>query len=197
MSAPSPEDFITYAEWGEHFFRVAVTEDRILGAVSSIAGRPIEFGPSKVDPLGLVKVTANGEVGEPVVSPRDESLVAFDMMIPVQLAIGLDVGPDKHRFQADVHVPLVLTARAAKPLTIVIDIEPPHKRDVVVDMRAEALRSSVLQTFTGIEGELRRYVAKFVKHEIEKPELQKARTIDVVAALSKLSANASASSATA
>lgn len=186
--ADEPADgFITYGEWGEHFFRTAITEQRVLDAVAGVDGKPIEFGPTKVDPLGLVKVSANGAVGSPALARRDEALVAFDLTIPVQLAITLDLGIDKHRFSADVLVRLRLTARAARPLQIVIDVAPPSKNDVTVDMKAEALRSSVLQAFAGIEGELRRHVARFVRREVEKPELQRARVIDVEAALAALS----------
>ena len=180
------EAFITYGEFGERFFELAVTEARILKAVESIAGRPIDFGPVKIDPLGLVKVSADGNVGAPTLARRDESLVAYDLLIPVKLAMQLDMSLDKHRFNADVHVRLTMTARAARPLKIVIDIEPPTKNNVSVDMKAEALRSSVLQAFTGIEREVRRFVAKFVRREIEKPELVHARTIDVAGALAAI-----------
>ena len=178
--------FMTYGEFGERFFEIAVTEERILKAVATIAGRPIDFGPLKIDPLGLVKVSAHGNVGTPTLARRDESLVSYDLLIPVKLAMQLDMSLDKHRFNADVHVRLTMTARAARPLKIVIDIEPPTKDNVSVDMTAEALRSSVLQAFTGIEREVRRFVAKFVRREIEKPELLKARTIDVARALASI-----------
>ncbi|MGN6605842.1 MAG: hypothetical protein ACTHMS_02365 [Jatrophihabitans sp.] len=186
VSPPTATDFISYGEWGELFFRAAVTEQRVLGAVATVAGQPIDFGPTKVDPIGLIKVSASGRVGTPELAQRDEALVVFDLVIPVTLALLLDLGLDKHRFNADVHVRLVLTARAARPLQIVIDIEPPHGRDVSVDLRAEALRSSVLQVLAGIEGELRRQVARFVRKELEKPALQQARVIDVGAAIAAL-----------
>jgi hypothetical protein len=179
-------DFITYGEWGTAFFETAITEERILAGVASMSGRPIDFGPVKVDPLGLVKVSAHGSIGEPAVARRDESLVTYDVLIPVTLAMELDMSLDKHRFNADVQVRLTMTARAARPLLIVIDIETPTKRNVTVDMKAEALRSSVLQAFTGIDGEVRRFVAKFVAREVEKPEIVRARTIDVAAALSRM-----------
>jgi hypothetical protein len=179
--------FLTYGEWGEEFFRAAVTEQRVLDAVGTVAGQSIDFGPTKVDPIGLIKVSARGRVGSPGVARRSGPLVAFDLTVPVQLAIVLDLGLDKHRFNAEVHVRLLLTARAARPLRIVIDVDPPSSNDVSVDMKAEALRSSVLQAFGGIEGELRRQVARFVRREIEKPEVKQARVIDVAAALSTLS----------
>jgi hypothetical protein len=179
-------DYITYAEWGSAFFEAAITEERILAGVASITGKPVDFGPLKIDPIGLVKVSAHGAIGEPTLARRDEALVAYDLVIPVRLAMELDMSLDKHRFNADVQVRLTLTARAARPLKIVIDIEPPTKRNVRVDMKAEALRSSMLQWFTGIDGEVRRFVAKFVRREIEKPEIVSARTIDVAAALAHI-----------
>jgi hypothetical protein len=192
MTVPTEVDeYITYGEWGTAFFETAVTEERILNAVGSLAGRPIDFGPVKIDPLGLVKVNAHGAVGTASLTRREAPLISYDLVIPVQLALELDVSVDKHRFNADVLVRLTLTARAARPLKIVIDIEPPSKQNVTVDMKAEALRSSVLQWVTGIEGEVRRFVARFVRTEIDKPALMQARTIDVAVALGRLAAGRS------
>ena len=52
------------------------------------------------------------------------------------------------------------------------------------------MRASVLQVIAGVDGELKRSVAKFVRREIDKPELQKSRTIDVAKALDSMSGTA-------
>ncbi len=188
--APPPNElaFVTYAEFGQRFFETAVTKQRITDAVSGIAGQPIDVGPLGVGPMGLVKVRATGAVGTPTVEDRaDPEHVAFDLMIPVDLQMLIEISFDKHRFDAKVFVRLALTARAAEPLQVVIEVEPPTKRNVEVEVTADGLRASVLQVIAGVDDELKRSVAKFVRSEIDKPELQRSRVIDVAKALESLS----------
>ncbi len=78
---------------------------------------------------------------------------------------------------------LVLTAKAADPLVIVIDVPAPSSRDIDVDVRADGLRATVVQTLASVDTEIRRAVAKFVRRELAKPALQKATHIDVARAL--------------
>ena len=177
-SVPDPEP-MSYADFGHAFFVHAVTEQRIGGVVRSLAGRPVEFGPVGVGPAGLVKVSATGTVGEPSIERRDGELVSFALSIPVELGVVIDFGVDQSRFAAEVAVRLSLTARAARPLLIVIDIEPPTWRDVDVEVQADGLRASVLQVVARVDGEIRKAVARYVKREIEKPRIAQARVIDV------------------
>jgi hypothetical protein len=174
-------EYLTYAEFGEQFFVLAVTEARVLRAVGSLGGRPIDFGPVGVGPVGLVKVSAHGSVGEPVVSPKEGKHVGFALTIPVQLQMLVDLGVDKQRFSADVVVRLALTARAARPLSIVIDIEQPTRRNVDVSLKSDGLRASLLRMVAGIDGEVRKVVANYVRRELETPAIQQARVIDVAA----------------
>lgn len=178
--------FMTYAEFGQRFFEVAVTRERIADAVQGLTGRPIEFGPIAVGPMSLVKVRANGAVGTPTVDPRADEHIAFELILPVELKMTIEIGLERYRFDAAVRVRLALTARAAEPLKIVIDIEPPTTRAVDVHVTADGLRASVLKAVAGVEGELKRSVAKFVRRELAKPELRKARVIDVQQALQSI-----------
>ena len=52
-----------------------------------------------------------------------------------------------------------------------------------VELEAKGLRASVLQRVVGIEGELRRFVARYVRRELDKPHVRDARTIDVSRAI--------------
>lgn len=180
-------DFVSYADFGARFVRTAVTRERVEEAVAKLAGRPIDVGPLGVGPLGLVKVRADGAVGEPVLSQRDGDEVAFDLAIPAQLAMLVEIGIDRHHFDATITIRLALTVRTAAPLRLVIDVAPPSSSDVEVDVTAGGLRSSVLQILGGVDGEVRRSVAKYVRREIEKPSMQEQRIIDVEAALNRMS----------
>jgi hypothetical protein len=182
---------ITYARFGEQFFLHAVTEQRVLGAVASLAGRPIEFGPVGVGPAGLVKVSASGNVGEPGVQRQPGELVAFLLTIPVALQLLIDLGPERSRFTAEVSVRLRLTARPAEPLAVVIDIEPPSAKDVEVRVQADGVRASVLQLVGGVDSEVRRAVARYACRELEQPAVQSARVIDVAAIIARAEARTS------
>jgi hypothetical protein len=91
----------------------------------------------------------------------------------------LDLGMDKHRFAADLVVPLALTARARRDLAIVLDVVPPRASQIDLRLRAHGLRASITQYAAGVEGELRRFVAGYVARELDKPYVLAARVIDV------------------
>ncbi len=185
--APGQLTFVSYADFGRRFFELAVTRDRVQHAVAGLAGRPVDVGPIGVGPLNLIKVRANGAVGTLRVSERTDTDVAFDVVVPVQLDMFVEIGFDRHRFNALVQIELVATARAADPLRIVLDVEPPTRRNVHVQVRADGLRASVLQVVAGVDRELKRTVARYVRGELDKPAIRAARVIDVGAYLADLS----------
>jgi hypothetical protein len=178
---------VSYAQWGEHFFAEAISEQRVLGAVNTIAGQPIDFGPMGVGPGRIAKVRAYGEIGEaslrrlPPTSTR--GLISYHVTLPVQLTFEVDLQVDSHRFDAQLLVPLTLTAVALSGVRIYIEATPPTGSEVQVDLQATGLRASVLQRVAGVEGELKRFVARYVAHELDKPHVQEARLIDVSRAI--------------
>ena len=178
---PYPGERIPYAAFGERFFEHAVTADRIVGALEGIAGDPIEFGPIGAGPGKVAKVAAAGQVGRARATPTSGELVGFRLTIPVSLDLKIDIGPDHHVFHAKLEVNLDLCARAADPLRVVIDIEEPTSKNVTVDLEAEGMRAEVLSRVAGIDREIRRFVAKYVAREIDKPHIRAARDIDVAA----------------
>ncbi len=173
-------DFVSYAEFGRQFFTEVVTEERVLGAVNLLAGQPIDFGPTGVGPGRLVKLTAQGAIGsassEPVFAG---DLVAYRMTLPVELTFEVDLGLETHRFTATLSVPLVLTARAVAGLKVYIEVAAPSAADIGIQLRADGLRASLLKRVAGVEGEVKRFVAKYVSREIAKPDIHQARLIDV------------------
>jgi hypothetical protein len=106
-------------------------------------------------------------------------------VVPVALDFTVDLQVEKHRFHATLEVPLVLTARALAGVRIFLEVTPPRARDVVARVEAEGLRASIMQRVANVEGELRRFVARYVAREIEKPEVARARLIDVAEAIDK------------
>jgi hypothetical protein len=60
-------------------------------------------------------------------------------------------------------------------------VPAPSSKDVDVQIRAETKRASLLQLVAGVDAELKRFVAKYVGREIDKPHIRAARDIDVAA----------------
>jgi hypothetical protein len=179
------DDLIDYGEWGRRFFAAAVTEERVLSGVNAMAGQQIEFGPLGVGPGRVAKVTAVGHIGTASGTRGSLDPVQIDVRLPVTLQFKLDLGVDVHRFDADVEVPLRLSARARDDLAIFIDVDPPTKDDITVALRAKGLRATVTQYAANVDGELRRFIAKYVGRELEKPKIMAARVIDIHAAIDR------------
>jgi len=184
MSAAEPNTYVSYEVWGRQFFEIAVTEDRILGGINVLAGQPIDFGPIGVGPGKIAQVTAHGQIGRAASTPMPGPEVRHRVVLPVQLDFTVNLQVDTHRFTATLAVPLVLTAKAVDGLAVFIEVEPPRAAEVGIDLNAQGLRASILQRVAGVEGEVQRFVARFVAREIEKPHIRKARTINVAGALS-------------
>jgi hypothetical protein len=182
---PVSDNLIDYRAWGVEFFHRAVTEERVLRGVNVLSGRPIDVGPMGVGPGRLVKVTARGEIGTATGRRVSDEPVSFHVTLPVPLEFVIDLGMDKQRFQALIELPLVITARARDDLAIVIEVTPPSASQVKVDLQAQGLRAQLVQIAAGVEGELRRFVSKYVAKELAKPYVQDATVIDVGAAIER------------
>lgn len=178
-------EYVSYETWGVTFFRTAVTAARVLNAVSVLAGRPIDFGPIGAGPGKIARISATGSIGEPTIVPVESDALAYCVTIPVSLDFDLGLPDGVHRFHAELTVPIVLTARALTGLRIFIEVAPPQASDVVATVRADGLRASLVQRLVNIEGELRRFVAKYVAREVTKPEIAQARVIDVAEAIDR------------
>jgi hypothetical protein len=179
------DEFVSYEQWGADFFGEAVSGDRILAAVDNLAGQPIDFGPIGVGPGKIAKVRAYGAIGTATASRVPAAEITYRVELPVDLTFELDLQVEVHTFHADVLIPLELTARAASGLRVYIEVEAPSAADVQVRLRAEGLRASIMQRVANVEGELRRFVARYVAREVAKPHIASARLIDVAGAIDR------------
>jgi hypothetical protein len=176
-------ELVSYERWGVDFFVAAVSGERILGAVNTIAGQPIDFGPIGVGPGKIAKVRAYGEIGAATAERLDGPEISYRVELPVDLTFELDLQVETHTFHAQLLVPLTLTAHALAGVQVYIEITPPHSSEVQVQVQAEGLRASIMQRVANVEGELRRFVARYVAREVTKPHIEGARLIDVAAAI--------------
>lgn len=176
-------ELIDYAAWGERFFAIAVTTERVLSGVNVLAGRPIDVGPFGVGPGRIAKVIATGSIGTATGERVGADPVSFHVNLPVELEFAVDLGMDKLRFDADIVVPLVITAHGRTDLAIQLDVAPPTPAQVVVRLNAQGLRASITSRAANVEGELRRFVAKYVARELDQPYVRAATVIDVAGAI--------------
>ncbi|WP_433490939.1 hypothetical protein [Nocardia grenadensis] len=177
-------EWTDYAEFGRRFFPRIVTRDRLEQFVTDLADRQIEIGPLRAGPRAAAEVTVRGEVGRPALTDRvpvtatadeDPALVRFDLIVPVTLDITVSVLKDNH-YRADVEIPLPLTAHAAHPLLIVVEVDPPERENVRLDYAAQGMRAAVLGILAGIKKQIVAQVVCVVRTELADPAR---RTFDV------------------
>jgi hypothetical protein len=176
---------IGYDEFGMRFMDLVLHRDRVMESINRVLGDDFQLGPIGAGPgRKVAKVTAAGTFGtaygEALPANPDEQRVGYHVNLPVSVAFHLDLGVDMMRFDADVVLPLRLTMELVEPLTILWHISPPHPDDVSITVKSDTRRSAVLQKLTGLDGELRRFIVRFVDRELEKPHVRKAMRIDLV-----------------
>lgn len=179
MGLMQNHDFLTYEEFGRKFFEVAVTPDRVAGALSDIAGSEFEMEPIAQGPGGIAKVSAKVKIQEPRVTRKLGDLITFVIHIPLSIDLLLDLRLDKQRFQVAGDIALRATARAAEPLLLIVDVSKPRPSDITVNVSSKSIRGEVLRILAGVDGEIRRFIAQYVKEEIDSPKSQAAQIIDV------------------
>lgn len=173
------DDYITYEEFGRKFFEVAVTEDRVGGAIADIAGEAFEMGPIGQGPGKIAKVSAKVNIKNPRVTRQVGETITFAIRIPLEIDMVVDLRIDRPRFMVFGEIALRATARAAEPLLLILDFEKPQASDIAIHVTSKSLRAEVVRIVGGVDAEIRRFVAAHVAGEIDSPASQKAKVIDV------------------
>lgn len=179
MSTMPVDDEMTYEEFGRRFFEIAVTEDRVGGAIGEIAGDAFEIGPIAQGPGKIAKVTAKVRIQEPRVTRHVGPQITFSIRIPLEIDMVVDLRIDRPKFMVFGEIALRATARAADPLLLILDVEKPRPSDIAIHVTARSLRGEVVRVLGGIDAEIKRFIAAHVAGEIDSPESQKAKVIDV------------------
>jgi hypothetical protein len=172
-------DEMTYEEFGRKFFEIAVTEERVGGAIAEIAGDAFEMGPMGQGPGKIAKVTAKVRIMEPRVTRKVDHQITFAIRIPLEIDMVVDLRIDKPKFMVFGEIALHATARAAAPLLLILDVAKPRSSDISIHVTSKSLRGEVLRVLAGIDAEIKRFIAAHVAGEIDSPESQKAKVIDV------------------
>lgn len=177
--AMPPSDEMTYEQFGRRFFEVAVTEDRVGGAIAAIAGDEFEMGPMAQGPGKVAKVTAKVRVQEPRLTRDVGDKIMFAIRIPLEIDLVVDLRIDKPKFMVFGEIALRATARAVEPLLLILDVEKPRPSDISIHVTSKSLRGELVRILGNIDAEIRRFIAAHVAGEIDSPASQKAKVIDV------------------
>jgi len=180
MEAP---DYVTYEEFGRRFFEIAVTEDRVGAAVGAIAGDAFQIGPIAQGPGKIAKVTAKVRILEPRVSRQIGESITFAIRIPLEIDMVVDLRIDRPRFMVFGEISLRATAKAAEPLLLILDVAKPRATDITIHVTSKSLRAEVVRIVGGVDAEIRRFIAAHVAGEIDSPQSEQAKIIDVAARL--------------
>jgi len=177
------DDEMTYEQFGRKFFEVAVTEERVGGAIADIAGDEFEIGPIAQGPGRIAKVTAKVRIMPPRVTREVGELITFAIKIPLEIDMVVDLRIDRPKFMVFGEIALHATARAAEPLLLILDVAKPRPSDIAIHVTSKSLRGEVLRILAGIDAEIKRFIAAHVAGEIDSPASQKAKVIDVATSI--------------
>ena len=172
-------EYVSYEEFGRMFYEIAVTEERVGGAIAAIAGGEFEMGPMGQGPGKIAKVTAKVRIQEPRVTRSNGELITFAIQIPLEIDMVIDLRIDKPKFIVFGEISLSATARAAEPLLLILDVQKPRPSDIAIHVTSKSLRGELLRVLAGVDAEIRRFIAAHVAGEIDSPESVKAKVIDV------------------
>ncbi|WP_433682860.1 hypothetical protein [Nocardia sp. CA-119907] len=175
--------YIDYEQFGRRFLEYAASEQRISGAFAQLTGAAFDFGPIGVGPGKLAKVAAQVRLGEPKLHRHVDDIISFELIIPLDVDLLLDLAVDRHRFHVHGNVHLHLAVRTAEPLRVVIDIAEPRPSDVRINVATATKRGQLLRILASVDHEIRRFVARYIATEIRKPHIAAVRDIDVAARL--------------
>ena len=180
-AADNAPQYLSYEEFGRRFFEVAVSEKRVADAIGAIAGDEFEMGPMGQGPGGIAKVTARVRIQAPRVTRQVGQSITFDIRIPLEINMVIDLRIDRPRFQVFGEIALQATARAATPLLLIIDVDKPGSKDISIHVTSGTLRAEALRVLAGIDAEIKRFISAHVVGEIDSPGARQARIIDVAA----------------
>lgn len=177
-----PASEMSYDEFGEAFLRRILHLERVLTAVDRILGPGLDVGPMGAGPgRKMAKVRARGHFRPSygVAVPGDR--IVYEVTVPIDVDFDVELPFDTHHFHAQLLVPLRLTLRLAEPLTLVWEITPPTEDQLTMTLNSDARRSALFQRLSGLEGELRRFLFRYIGRELAKDYVHKACHIDLPA----------------
>lgn len=170
---------LDYRSFGEALIYRAVTPERVVEAVTRIAGDEVRLGPIKAGPGGRATVNAFGRMGEPEADEAGSDPLTYLVRLPVDVSLEVKVG-SVNRYRASGSIDLNMRVRAVEPLAIVIDVDQVRPEHISFRIEADGLQAKLLGRAGDVHGELRRHTAAYVNERISAPETSRFTNIDLV-----------------
>jgi hypothetical protein len=180
-SASKSSPGMTFAEFGERFFHLVVTEDLIEKSLAGALRPDIEI--DEKDP----KVTGNGTVTLGRVTERRssqperelvfEAPLSIRLKLYVEIKIGVRLGQENFEISAD--VPLRLFVHAVEELAIHIDVPNVKPDDVKLIAESKGNWLDLAKKFGDLENKLKTKIAEQINSKVEGSA--EMRTKDVLA----------------
>lgn len=176
---------IDYARFGQAFFELAVTEARIRGAFRRLQEQPIEFGPRSGGPGGIARLQGRGQLLDPAIQRQSTSPVRFAITLPVSMEVTIAAAGVTYEFDAQLRIPLTLTAQARSPLILFLAIDAPAESAIEADIVPRQRSGLMFARMVRMQEQIRRYAARQVAREIDSPRVQALCHIDIVERLDR------------
>lgn len=179
--APEPQHRSTsYGEFGDAYIRRVFHKERMLRMVNRVLGEQITLGPIGAGPgRAVASVSAVGTFrpckGEEIAG----EVLTYRVFLPISVVFDLDMRIDRHRFDADVVVPLTLSIHTEEAVRVRIDIDLPAVDEIALTLQTPTRRGTVLQKLAGLESEIRRFLLTVVRTELAKPYVRRATHLDM------------------
>lgn len=173
---------ICYEQFGVNFIRQILGPERVTASIDQVLGEQMTLGPIKAGPgrrFATVKARAHFHPSTARELFEAQSLT-YRVQIPITVDFFLDLpAMDCHEFRADVVVPILLVVTTEDPLTIVWTITPPREDELTIRVATDRRRSAWLQKVSGLDYDLRGFLARVVANELSKPHVRRATRIDM------------------
>ena len=177
---PERQATTSYEEFGVQWIHRILHKDRILAVVDEILGDEIRLGPIGAGPgRALASVSVVGKYRPTTGEQLPGDLLRYRIDLPISVVFDLALPVDRLTFNAEVLAPLVLTIHTELPVRLRMQIDVPAEEDLVITLGSDTRRGSVFQKITNLEGELRRFMLKVVRIELDKPYVQRALNLDM------------------
>ena len=179
------DEHIPFDQFGRNFMREVVTAERVAATIAMVVGERIEVGPMAAGPRDAARATLRGRLVDVDVSladgasPEGEAM-RFTALVRLDCTLVVKAPVLDKRYRGTLTIPLLLEVRAATPLRLVIDVEPPSPPDIGVELASGDRSGRLIQVLGNIDDEVRHRAAAEVARRVESPEARRKREIDIL-----------------
>ncbi|KAA0024283.1 hypothetical protein [Antrihabitans cavernicola] len=163
----------------------AMPSDRVSEVIGRVIGTSIVIGPLRAGPGGVAAVTAVGVPGPVAAEESSDPDWALRIQVPIRLSVHVVLAGRTARYLIDVVVRTRLRQQLEEPCTVVIDVEPVHKRDVYSRTAPKGAPARLVGWIGNINSEVAERVVQYINELIDSPRVATLRRIDVAALLGR------------